>query len=817
VKQDVRSPWWTGQAPIFGQCPGVGEGGKITSLPQLDLALASRQQVLDYFDNTWTLTEILFSSLQSEDVFYRPPYHQLRHPLIFYYAHPAVLYVNKLRVAGLLDAAVDPYFESIFEVGVDEMSWDDMSKNQMKWPELGKVTEYRRTVYRLIRDLIRNHPLMDPRSKPILQDSPAWALAMGFEHERIHLETSSVLIRELPVDLVKRPEQWPHAWKNARRGSTEASPENNWFLVPRREVSVGKPADFPTFGWDNEYGHRTEQVETFETSRYLVSNGEFLEFVRDGGYREESYWSETGWEWRRFRNTKWPTFWVLDGPEGLHQYRLRALFEVEDFDPLLPAIVNFHEAAAYCSWKARKDGFATPYRLLSENEQQSLRHCVMKETEWNSDLRYGSESHVNAHVFPGNGLGDVFGNVWQWSRDPFNPLPGFKVHPYYEDFSTPCFDGKHQMIFGGSFVSTADEASQWARFHFRPHFFQHAGFRIARSPTTHVDSTSTVTESSDERLRSFKKQFGFRTDLIHLNNAGLAPISTPSYETIRHWAERFHAEGVHCGDDYLAEVEKTRGSLSRLIGCKRQEVAFFQSTAAAISQVAFGMKLNPNDEILMWDQEYASNLYPWKAAAELAGARLRLVSSGPALETPVQRLVSEITDRTRVIAVSWVQFQSGAITDLEELTRVAREMGIWVVLDIIQGLGLFPFDFARLGVDAVCGGSHKWLASPVGVGYLAIREDRVRELRPILMGAQTYGSCDDPVDLVCSPKPDALKFEPGSKQVLEILGLGASVDLFLATGISVVQHEAQRLATRLRSGLSEAGYAIHSPHREFFP
>ena len=67
------------------------------------------------------------------------------------------------------------------------------------------------------------------------------------------------------------------------------------------------------------------------------------------------------------------------------------------------------------------------------------------------------------------------------SVGPFVPLPGFKVHPIYDDFSAPCFDGKHQTLIGGSFISTGDELSRFARFHFRPHFMQHAGFRVARS------------------------------------------------------------------------------------------------------------------------------------------------------------------------------------------------------------------------------------------------------------------------------------------------------------------------------------------------
>ncbi len=81
---------------------------------------------------------MLFAGLNGEEAFYRPPYHNLRHPMIFYYVHPAALYINKFRVAGLLDKPIDSHFESIFETGVDEMSWDDMNKNEMRWPSVAE-------------------------------------------------------------------------------------------------------------------------------------------------------------------------------------------------------------------------------------------------------------------------------------------------------------------------------------------------------------------------------------------------------------------------------------------------------------------------------------------------------------------------------------------------------------------------------------------------------------------------------------------------------------------------------------------------------
>ena len=511
LKAELTGPrpawWWTGRSPQ--DCPGLQPDGTLTSLPLPNLATCTREQVLDYFDNTWTLTETLFSGLRGEEAFFRPPYHQLRHPMIFYFGHPPALYANKLRVAGLIEKPLNPSFEQLFETGVDEMRTDDMSKNEMLWPSIQDVHAYRQQVYRTVRQVIETHLGLASGHAPITQGDPLWALFMGFEHERIHLETSSVLIHELPLNLVQRPVEWPkpHPAASERTATSfpprvgRDYPANDLIGVPGQSISLGKPLDWPSYGWDNEYGRRETAVQPFQASRYLVSNGEFHAFVTAGGYREQRYWSETGWAWRSFRNLKWPTFWVPDGPAGLHRHKLRTLFEVIDMPWDWPVEVNYHEAKAYCAWCAEREGVS--YRLSSEAEHQALRGVqqrtavpvgvesdpvmrfdgatLARECGWNLNLARGSSNPVDAGQPTEAGFHDVFGNVWQWQEDHFNPLPGAKIHPYYDDFSTPCYDGQHQMILGGSWASTGAEASLWARFHFRPHFFQHAGFRLVRS------------------------------------------------------------------------------------------------------------------------------------------------------------------------------------------------------------------------------------------------------------------------------------------------------------------------------------------------
>lgn len=313
-------------------------------------------------------------------------------------------------------------------------------------------------------------------------------------------------------------------------------------------------------------------------------------------------------------------------------------------------------------------------------------------------------------------------------------------------------------------------------------------------------------------IEKFKDSFYSGGERIHLNNGGLAPISKQARDKVLYWGNRFYEEGFYTDLDYMNDVLHSRKSLSKLIGCDHTEIAFFQSTAGGVSQLAMQFPFNPGDEVIMWAEEYGSHLYPWQEACKRKNAKLILVSSEKNLSTPYELLVEKITDKTKIIAVSWVQFLTGARTDIEALGKITREKGIFLFVDIIQGLGLHSFDMKKWGVDAVFGGSHKWLFSPVGVGYLALDQKHMGKIKPHNVGSYTFGTCDDPTSLECIPKLDASKFEAGSKQVLEITALGASVDLILETGVSHIEVETIRLAKMLRLGLEQRGYEVHSPY-----
>jgi 5-histidylcysteine sulfoxide synthase/putative 4-mercaptohistidine N1-methyltranferase len=422
-----------------------------------------RQEIKEYFNLTYDTYEKLFESLKNDEAFYERA-NSLRHPLIFYFGHTATFFINKLIIAKTIDKRIDPKLESIFAVGVDEMSWDDLNETHYSWPSVKETQEYRDSVRAVVNKLIDTLPL----SLPIDWDSPFWAILMGCEHERIHIETSSVLIRQLDIKYVQPIDGWEICKES------DVSVSNELLDVNGAKLTLGKDDDF--YGWDNEYGSKEVDIPDFKASKYLVSNGEFLNFVEAGGYENDSYWEEEGREWRDFEGAKYPTFWIKQD----NGYLLRVMTEIISLPLSHPVEVNYHEAKAYCNWLSEKDGIEV--RLPSEDEWYALvKHVGLKDgADANINLK---ECYSTTAVdrFAHGEFFDVVGNVWQWTQTPIYPFEGFKVHPIYDDFTTPTFDTKHNLMKGGSWISTGNEALLSARFAFRRHFFQHVGFRYVQS------------------------------------------------------------------------------------------------------------------------------------------------------------------------------------------------------------------------------------------------------------------------------------------------------------------------------------------------
>lgn len=429
-----------------------------------------RKEIISYFEKTWAVDEKLYTQLKSDEVFYHRG-DPLRHVLLFYFGHTAVFFINKLFLAKMLENRINPEFESIFAIGVDEMSWDDLNERHYNWPSVDAVRKYRNEAKKVILEVIENATL----NLPIKWNDPLWIIMMGIEHERIHLETSSVLIRQLPLNEVVSG-NFGHICPESG-----TAPKNELLPVTGAEMHLGKSFHHPLYGWDNEYGKHSEKVSDFKCSKYLISNSEFLEFIEAGGYHTKELWTEEGWNWKTFKQAEMPLFWRKGNPN----YRLRLVAEEIEMPWNWPAEVNYLEATAFCNWKSKQTG--KKLRLPTEAEWKRLADYVKitDVLEWenapgNINLEHFT-SPCPVDKFPMGDFYDVIGNVWQWTETPITGFPGFKVHPLYDDFSVPTFDGKHNIIKGGSWISTGNEATSHARYAFRRHFYQHAGFRMVES------------------------------------------------------------------------------------------------------------------------------------------------------------------------------------------------------------------------------------------------------------------------------------------------------------------------------------------------
>lgn len=457
-----------------------------------------RLEVLEYFRKTWAVDEKLYTQLKSDDVFYHRG-DPLRHIILFYLGHTAVFFINKLFLAKLIDTRINPSFESIFAIGVDEMSWDDLNERHYSWPSVQEVRNYRDKAKQVIENVIGTIDI----KIPVSWDDPLWIIMMGIEHERIHLETSSVLIRQLPLDEVVAGNFGDRCMEQS------AAPANVLLPVPGKKMLLGKPLNHPFYGWDNEYGKHMENVADFEASRSLISNGEFLQFVDAGGYETEKYWTAEGWSWRTYKKAQMPLFWRKSDAE----YRLRLVAEEIAMPWNWPVEVNYLEAKAFCNWKTEHEG--AKFRLPTEAEWYRLaEYCGVDEMTGNINLEQFT-SPCPVDMFKMGDFYDVTGNVWQWTETPITGFVGFKVHPMYDDFSTPTFDGKHNLIKGGSWISTGNEATMHSRYAFRRHFYQHAGFRVVKSeiePAIHTDEYETDVEVANSCENNWGDAFGGNVD-----------------------------------------------------------------------------------------------------------------------------------------------------------------------------------------------------------------------------------------------------------------------------------------------------------------
>ncbi len=290
---------------------------------------------------------------------------------------------------------------------------------------------------------------------------------------------------------------------------------------------------------------------------------------------------------------------------------------------------------------------------------------------------------------------------------------------------------------------------------------------------------------------------------IFLNHAGIAPISGPAAAAVERYTREAQAPTPEVLRGWLAERSRARRAVAELIGATPEEIAFMPNTTVAVATVANGLGLGAGDRVIGFEGDYPANVLPWRRLTRFGVEHVRVPAPEglPDLDA-FERLVDE---RTRVVAVSSVCFWSGARAPLDDIVRIARRHGALVAVDGVQSIGALALDVRAADLDFVACGSHKWMLSPMGVGFLFIRRallDRVEVTQP---GADANDPPLPYLDLRERLRPDAARFEGGTQPTANVFAIGASARMFVELGRERIEAAVLANATRLAQGLRERG------------
>ena len=297
---------------------------------------------------------------------------------------------------------------------------------------------------------------------------------------------------------------------------------------------------------------------------------------------------------------------------------------------------------------------------------------------------------------------------------------------------------------------------------------------------------------------------------VFMNHAALAPLPRTAAERLAKEARLAAETGDLHWPRRQRGIARARQDAALLLGCDDPtRVAFTENTSTALSLVAEGLPWRDGDNVVGAACEYPANVYPWMNLGR-RGVELRLAPERGG-RVPAEEVLSRVDGRTRVVALSWVQYATGFRSDLAAIGDVCRQRDVLFVVDAIQGLGALTLDAEAACCDVVAAAAHKWLLGPEGVAVLYLGARALERLHPVHAGWRSMRRMFDWERFELDWNEGALAFEAGTLNALGILALGASLELLLDAGPAAVEERVLALTERLGKGLAEAGFAVYSP------
>jgi len=313
----------------------------------------------------------------------------------------------------------------------------------------------------------------------------------------------------------------------------------------------------------------------------------------------------------------------------------------------------------------------------------------------------------------------------------------------------------------------------------------------------------------DRTIEKYRKEFPVVEKYIYLDHAGVAPVAARVKNAIETFLRESSDAGAFCYPAWAKKTAEIRAKCARLIGADSSEIAFVKSTSHGISLVAGGLDWKRGDNVLFCERDFPSNIYPW-LGLEKWGVEARPVphQRGKVL---IEDIEARMDSRTRMVAVSSVQFSNGFRIDLKRLGKLCSERDILLCVDAIQSLGVIPIDVREQKIDFLSADAHKWLLGPEGIGVFYCRKEIAERIDPLLIGWKSVINDFDFDHPRFQLKSDALRFEEGSQNLLGIFGLGASIDLLLEVGIQNVGERVLFLGDIVIGMIEKRGFELMTP------
>jgi len=309
----------------------------------------------------------------------------------------------------------------------------------------------------------------------------------------------------------------------------------------------------------------------------------------------------------------------------------------------------------------------------------------------------------------------------------------------------------------------------------------------------------------DEDLRRY--EFPVAQHTIFLAHAAVCPLPRRVVEAVAQCARAGALDDQEeaVPRSFLAD---TREAAARLIGAQPDEIALVGPTSLGLSFVAAGLPWRKGDNLLIYHDDYPSNVYPWMALAD-RGIEVRLMNVRELGRIRNVDVLGQVDEQTRLVALASCHFISGWKLDLPALGRALRQRGILFCLDAIQTLGAMPVSVES--VDFLAADAHKWLLGPCGAGLFYVRRAVQERLRPVVFGWHNVRCPDFVAQDHLAFAAGARRYEAGSASLLGIAGLKAALDLLLETGVEAIAAELQRKRAWLAPALEAKGWTVLHP------